>query len=320
VSAEGRVLRGVLERGALEGVIAPAPGEVTPGVSHVLTERVPAAHRLLAETFLRTHPVEAARVVDGLAAESVVPLVADVAPEVAATVVAHMRPAAAAACLEAMSTQAAAEIVTTLAPGTAAALARRMRPTAVAAVLAELPLAVGTALAGLLRHPPDTAGALLDPRVPTLPDDASIEAARTALGGAVPGLSFYVWVVRRDQTLVGVATPTDLLRADEAGTLADAMQPAGPRLPVTADRRMILAHPGWREWHALPVVEQGDGAFLGAITYETMRRLEAERHGRPERGPLVDALALAEAYLVGMTELVKGLASAARWRGASNGE
>jgi magnesium transporter len=276
-----------------------------------------AAHRLLCEAFLARHPPEAAHVLERLPAEDVAFFLATVPAESAAGTLAVMLPGAAAACLEAMDVATATAVVALQAPRTAAVLVRRLGAERRSALLARLPAPVATPLETLLRHPPDTAGALLEPHALALPADTSAAEAREALARAGREASCYVWVVRRDRTLAGVVALETLMPAAADRSLGDVMQPVAS-LPASADPRTIVAHPGWREWHALPVVDRDD-VLLGVIGYETLRRLEADLEGGPAHNVLADVITIAEAYLVGMTELMKGLAGPADRRGASHG-
>ena len=59
--------------------------------------------------------------------------------------------------------------------------------------------------------------------------------------------------------------------------------------------------------HALPVVGH-DGTYLGAIRYETLRRLEMEVQARIQHpSPVSVAVSLGELYWVGLSGLLEGL-------------
>jgi hypothetical protein len=81
------------------------------------------------------------------------------------------------------------------------------------------------------------------------------------------------------------------------------------KLVPNANSETILAHPDWRIYHELPVVDQA-GVFLGLISYQVVRRLEEEVHENARSTPLSDAgKALGELYWVGMSAFLKGAAS-----------
>jgi magnesium transporter len=86
---------------------------------------------------------------------------------------------------------------------------------------------------------------------------------------------FNIYVVDRERMLVGVLNLRELLMAPPASSLQEVMKSTTYRIGVELDRRAIIAHPGWREVHSLPVVD-ARGRFLGALRHRTLKRLELE--------------------------------------------
>jgi hypothetical protein len=83
------------------------------------------------------------------------------------------------------------------------------------------------------------------------------------------------------------------------------MVPKPLHLTALASRADVLAHPGWKEVHALPVVDE-QGAYLGALRYRTLRRLEEELLHRP--GEDGDATAaLGQLFATAATGLLEAL-------------
>jgi hypothetical protein len=82
------------------------------------------------------------------------------------------------------------------------------------------------------------------------------------------------------------------------------------KLSAHSDRQVILMNPGWREVYTLPVVDE-KGVFLGAIDYQTIRRLEQEIIKPLHQSPLNETVAaMGELFWVGFSGLVKGTVSA----------
>jgi CBS domain-containing protein len=120
---------------------------------------------------------------------------------------------------------------------------------------------------------------------------------------------YYLYVVDRTGRLVGVLNLRELMLAPGDATLGAVMRPATARLTALDGVGAVVVHPGWRALHALPVVDAG-GRFVGAIRYETIRRLEAH----PERATPVGSrvglwLGLAELCWVGLTGVLVSLGS-----------
>ena len=148
----------------------------------------------------------------------------------------------------------------------------------------------------------------MDPRALALPDDLAISEALKRVRRSPQNVLYYMYVVDRDQRLVGVLNLRELMLASPKTTLSSAMQPNVARLPALADLMAIVAHPGWRDFHALPVVDAGD-TFIGVIRYETLRRLEDETGAPPYNQAVATVLSLGELCWIGFAGMLAGLAA-----------
>jgi magnesium transporter len=116
--------------------------------------------------------------------------------------------------------------------------------------------------------------------------EEAVDRVREAAGEA----RYNLYVVDRDQLLVGVVNLRELLMAEPGAPLSSLMKTAVHRLSARADRPTVVSHPGWRLVHALPVVDER-GRYLGAVRYRTMRRLEEGlRNDGTEEGATARAL------------------------------
>ena len=150
----------------------------------------------------------------------------------------------------------------------------------------------------------------MDARVLTLPDDITAGQALARLRRSSRHAHHYLYVVDREERLVGVLNLRELMVTPPRQSLAGLMSRQVAQLPASADRAAILAHPGWREVHALPVVD-GAGRFLGVVRHETVRLLEQESVSpRGSRQVGTVGLALADLCWVGMAKILVGLATA----------
>ncbi|MBI4269981.1 MAG: CBS domain-containing protein [Candidatus Rokubacteria bacterium] len=264
----------------------------------------------LARELLEAHPDDAAAVLERLPAGEVAALL-DAAPaEVVAAVLRHMATPSAVACLGRLAPERGAAALAALPLDTAAVLVRRLEREAQEPLLAALPPAAAAPLAALLRYPERTAGAVMDPRVLALPEDLSVEEALAHVQRTPQHVLYYLYVVGRARGLVGVLNLRELMLAHAAAPLGAVMRSATARLGVRDGLQAVVAHPGWRGLHALPVVDEA-GVFVGAVRYETMRRLAADAD-RPPRieGPLGTLLGLGELCWIGLAGVVEQLASA----------
>jgi len=271
----------------------------------------------LANEFLDAHPDEAAAILERSPVGDVTPRLGAVSAEVTARVLRRMATASAVACLAQLGIERGAEVAAALPLDAAALLVRRLAPEAQASLMAALAPACAVPLAALLRYPEHTAGAVMDPRVLALPEDLGVDEAFEHVARAPQHVLYYLYVVTREGILVGVLNLRELMLARSATHLGAVMRPATARLSVRAGLQAIVAHPGWRGLHALPVVDAAE-MFVGAVRYETVRRLAADVAGpRVIEGPLDTLLSIGELCWVGLAGVVEQLA-AARSRPASS--
>ncbi len=263
-------------------------------------------HRL-AEAYCVRHPDEAARLLEGLAAEAATEVLSALDAAAAAAVLGRCAPDSAVAFLTAMSAAHAGATVVQLDVAVAAQLLRQLPARTRAAVIAAAPSQPAQALLHVLRYPEGTAGAMMDPLVLAVPSDLSVGETVTRLRRAPRArLHHYLYVINREHRLVGVLDLRDLLRTAPEEQVALLMQTDVLRVSVWADRAAILAHPGWRHVHALPVVADGE-VYVGVLRHDTLRRLAAAPGVGDDRdSALVLGLRLAELYWGGMSRLITG--------------
>jgi magnesium transporter len=264
--------------------------------------------RALSRAFVERHPIEAAGALEALGPAEGAALVRSLPPPVAAPSVGQMTPSAAAELLRTAGEPAAA-ILGALDLDGAAAILRRMPAALVESLLASEPLAHRALLRRLVAFPADTAGALMDPLVLALADDIDVAEAMRRVDATPEHVIYYLYTIDRRRRLTGVLSLRELMLAPGDAPLRSIARREVAHVPAGVDRQAIVAHPGWGEFHALPVVDH-DGTYLGAIRYETLRRLEMENRTAGQR-PVAMAVSLGQLYWTGLLGLLEGLASTA---------
>ncbi len=161
----------------------------------------------------------------------------------------------------------------------------------------------------LLQYPEGTAGALMDPQVLTVAEGSSVRDALANVRHAHQGAFYYVYVVAEDNRLVAVLTLARMVSAREDDRVDSHAIRKVETLSALASWDTIVAHPGWKSLHSLPVVDTS-GRFLGVVRYELLRKLEQQlAEVDPEEGSARTGAALAELYGVGLRALFAWLAS-----------
>lgn len=269
------------------------------------------AARHLSREFVRSHPDDAAAVLERLRVEEASALLEEMPSDIAAAGLGRMVATTAADCLARISERRAAAILAHLAPDVAIVLLLRLAAEDRERLLAATAAKAAKALRQRLRFRKDTAGALVDPQILSFPDQIQAAKALSRLRHSSPRPQHYIYVVDRDERLLGALTLHQLMVAPQTSSLASIMNPHVARLPATADRATILEHEGWSQQHALAVVDDS-GRFLGILSHDTMRRLQQDEDAPrgSERASSI-GLAFADLCWIGMTKVVGAVAMAA---------
>ncbi|HUP45120.1 MAG TPA: CBS domain-containing protein [Thermoanaerobaculia bacterium] len=267
----------------------------------------------LARAFLEEHPREAALALERMPAAERAAVVRAV-PEEAGDALGEMVASSAAECLALLNPAEAAPALERLAPDAAIAVLRRMPPESANRLISGLPDSKQEALRRVLRYPEGTAAAVMDPMVLAIPEDIPVSEARLRLRREARGLLYYIFVVDRQGTLVGVLDIPELMRARARDLIGSVMHTPVAHVPAWTPAAAVRAHPAWRSFHALPVTDEA-GRFAGAIRYQTLRRLEREAEGGAPAAPAgVTVGALGELFHLGLAGLVEGVAGVAAAR------
>lgn len=275
----------------------------------------------LCQTFINNHAIDAARLLERLAAAQVAALLEAMPAGVTARALGAMVPVIGSQCLQRLAPDSAAAALVELPAGYAAALLRPLDPASTSAILAAMPDDETRLLGTILNYPPDCAGSLMDSRVFAATESLQVGEALAALRRLPPRLYDDVFVVDHEHRLLGVVRLRDLLSARRHQPLTTVMSRVVSRLHATASRAAIVNHPGWRHFHTLPVVDAED-LLVGAIAHATVRAIfEEDALRRPSRTDAVTtAFALGELYWLGLSGVLDGVASAVRQLAPATGE
>ena len=268
------------------------------------------ADLVVATRFVADHPEDAALVLEQLSFADAAALLAELEPSQGARVVARLSAALAVDCLRSLPDRLVSGVLGELPIDLAARILMRASDETRGAWLAALPEERAEFLRRKLRYPPGTAGALVDPLVLALPVDLSVGEAQKQLRRSAERAYYYLYVVDRDQRLVGALDIRELMLAEPKETLGAVMHREVITVSAHADLATVIGHPGWRELDALPVVD-GAGVFFGIIRHRMMRQIA----GRDEQQaqPMVRTLvSLGELYWTGLSAFLAGVNAAGR--------
>jgi magnesium transporter len=261
---------------------------------------------LLVAALIAHAPEDAARTLETLDVADAASLLGELEPELASAIVAHMEAAFAATALEQIDAASVADIVAKLQAAEAAALLRRM-PSTRDAVLGACPPGLASAVRTVLAHPAHTAGALMDPQVPSLPADHTAAAACQLIRDRPERYKHYLYVVDRAGKLVGVTRPIDVFAAPGERELADLAHSPVARVGVDDPEVAVVAHPAWARFRSLPVVDR-DERLVGILRDDVVEPLQRAR-ATQSRAQVSLAMSLAELFWLGLSGVTEGVAN-----------
>ena len=255
----------------------------------------------LVHSFIRGYPAEAARVLENHPLDELVAVFARTPPDLSAALFETMEASTAAACLERMEAGRAAEAVAQLPLERGVPLLRRLPPEGWKAILELLPPEPRRHLDLLLSCREETAGALMDPRMLTLPPEVAAGEALARVRANPEQASHYLYVVDRDHSLAGVLSLRELTGGGKEAPVATLMRRDVLWLRMDDSLASVRVHPGWLAFHILPVLDD-HGRFAGALRHKTLRRLA----GVQDQGRSAQAgTALGELYRIGLSALAR---------------
>jgi magnesium transporter len=267
----------------------------------------------LATELIRKHPERAALVLERLGPEEASRLLQRLAPRESAELIRRLAPQRSASALQMLPADTVADILELLSLGVASRVARRFDPARLEAVLAKAPARLARGIRSMIRFPENTAGALMDPNVMSLPEGLTTKEAFDRVREAPGDARYNIYIVDQEHKLVGAVNLRELFLAKPRTRLCDLMVRNPSALEAIADRSVVIAHPGWKEVHSLPVVD-GDGCYLGAVRYRTLRQLEEQLLRRQEKDANAQQ-ALGQLFSAGAGGLLDALTGAGEARG-----
>ena len=249
----------------------------------------------LSLAFMRTHPADAARVLESLAPAEGAALLGRVPARLAAPVLAAMRPNAAARGLAGLEDEQVLALLGELGTQPMVAVLRHVAEPRRSRLIAGLPTAAALASKLLLGYVEDSVGAWTDPDVLALPG-ATRAAVALERVRHIEATVQRVFVTSSDGRLEGWVPLPALLRASESATLASVMQRPEGVISAQTPLAGALRHPGWENASLLPVLESGE-RLVGVLTRDALTRALG-RTARPGRAAPGETLAgmLARGY------------------------
>jgi Mg/Co/Ni transporter MgtE len=265
--------------------------------------------------FAKAHPLEATRVLERLKRDEIASFLANLPAEISATILRLMDLSAATQSLIDLGPNKAGSIMECLPVELASLHLQRMESDARDSILNEVQPETAKGLRSRLAYPEGTCGALMNPKAMAVPQDIRVQDALERIRQHPENAASRVYVVDREQVLIGSVTPLDLLLSDPQAEVATLTKTGLQWLRANMRLVSILASSAWSEFYELPVVDE-KGVFLGTMEYRMLQRLVQDFREKDREEPVGAAgKALGELYWISISGFFKSVASALERQG-----
>ncbi len=222
--------------------------------------------------FIKAYPEGGARILERLKSKDVASFLMEAPPKLSASVFEFMDPMTASHCLEHFGPKKSTKIVENISLDNAAILLRRMSELFRNSLLESISPTLSEPLRQVLKFPEETAGALMDPLVPTVPDDLSIEEVLRHIQKSRNKEIDVLFVVDRNHQLAGWLGMERIVLAPRKILVSSMVKKFEQTLSPYTKLKAIHVNTGWQDIRTLPVVDD-KGILLGAISLKTLRGL-----------------------------------------------
>lgn len=225
----------------------------------------------LRDQFIQTHPLEVAKHLEGLPAQTTGEILKAMEPERAAKILEYYLPVATSNILQQYPATTSAGILSRLSTRTTRAILRQFDSPTQERLLNLLDPQASALLRKTIHLPEHTAGNLADPYVLTLPPDITVAQALQRIAQVMNHAIYYLYIIDRRNVLCGVVLMKELLAAEPTCSLEAIMNPQVKGIPASANAQDAILHPAWAQYDSLPVFDS-DKTFIGVLRHRTLRK------------------------------------------------
>ena len=214
--------------------------------------------------FLLNFPAEAARQIESFAAAEVLPSLLEQDTAVLVPVWSKLVPLVAATLTRQLPADMARQLLADIPPGDAVRILFQLPAGPRTALLETLGPATRQELEQLMSYPEDSAGRLMDTRIPTYRGSMTVQEALDSLRRAKMKTARSLYLVDEEGRIIERVLLQELALADPASRLQELARPVRATVQATASREEVLETFSRYVLLDLPVVDI-DGVLLGVI-------------------------------------------------------
>ena len=214
--------------------------------------------------FAELHPQDAARALEAIGSDEAVRLLNRLPTKVAAPLLEGLNPTVAGPLLALLAGERACDLLSAMGPRAASIVLQQLTDDAREQVLSGLDEPRARAMRELAKYPPDSAGALMRPRVASLSADLTVQQAIARIQKTPRDVLYYLYVADREGKLIGLVTMRDLLLAAPRDRVESIVIGDPVSVPDTASREEVVQILRERRFLSVPVVDF-DGRLIGVV-------------------------------------------------------
>ncbi len=227
------------------------------------------AARALNNEYLKQHPDEVARFLDGRGPAETAALIATAVPLTAAQILERLNPRVAADALLRLSPEAARLVVTAMNPSRGAPIIVSMPVQERDALLARLEPRVANEIREILSYPSESAGTLMDPRITAFGEETTVDEALRKMRTFKEKELGSIYLQDASGRLAGAVPLGEIATASPETKLKDLVRGSPVMVNVTASREEIVEFLNEQRLATLPVVDS-DSRLVGVIRYRQL--------------------------------------------------
>lgn len=225
--------------------------------------------------FLQDFPADAAVFLESLATADALPALREQPAAVLAPVWSKLVPRVAAALTLALPEQLAVAVLTEISPDIAVRILSQMSDTQCQDLLQRIETVTRNELLRIMSYPENSAGRLMDPRVPTYHATMAVAQVLDSLRQAKMKTARSLYLVDGEGRISGRVLLQDLALADPAADLHSLAQPVKAVVQAIANQEEVAHTCAKYALLDIPVVDL-NGVFLGAIVYSNLMQTMQE--------------------------------------------
>ncbi|MGQ1785047.1 magnesium transporter MgtE N-terminal domain-containing protein [Saccharicrinis sp. GN24d3] len=256
------------------------------------------------ERYIENHTSDALLALENMPIDHIVVFLGSIPSNLACSLLCQMDRNRAAACLEKITPELATVLIEQLPIPNSEILLRLINVDLRNDILNQLPEKTSQNIRQILKYPKNTVGAFLNPTVFTLHEEQTVKKALAKIKKEKPHLPQHIFILNRDQLLVGHIELKQLITSDENTSIQTFMNPNPSKISATANISAVTDKATWTEsLFEIPVVDN-KGVFLGIVSKEALKK-HTPKTSSFDNELYQTGAALGELYKIGLASFLR---------------